>query len=136
MIYVPTEWKDGDVVTADKLNHLEQGIAGLVGVDGDPFFVIHCVRAYQEDPVWDYVETFDKTFADVKTAIENDYFPVLAYEDKEEDISQYQVYYLSKIVLNSGEPIGFYFLMPYEAKYLSSGYTVSESGWEIYPDVG
>ena len=27
MTYTPTEWKTGDVVTAEKLNKMEQGIA-------------------------------------------------------------------------------------------------------------
>lgn len=27
MAYTPTNWQDGDIITADKLNHLEQGIA-------------------------------------------------------------------------------------------------------------
>lgn len=27
MSYTPTEWKDGDVITAVRLNHLEQGVA-------------------------------------------------------------------------------------------------------------
>lgn len=28
MSYTPTEWKTGDVITADKLNNIEDGIAG------------------------------------------------------------------------------------------------------------
>ena len=46
MAYTPTEWKDGDVITAVRLNHLEQGVAnnqvgppgpqGPMGPKGDP----------------------------------------------------------------------------------------------------
>lgn len=32
MAYTPTEWKKGDVVTSDKLNKLEQGVASGGGV--------------------------------------------------------------------------------------------------------
>lgn len=28
MSYTPTEWKTGDVITAEKLNNMEQGVAG------------------------------------------------------------------------------------------------------------
>lgn len=45
MAYTPTTWSDGDVITADKLNKLEQGVkneqvgpagpAGAVGPKGD-----------------------------------------------------------------------------------------------------
>lgn len=31
MSYIPTEWKTGDVVTAEKLNKLESGVAGSGG---------------------------------------------------------------------------------------------------------
>ena len=46
MAYTPTTWSDGDVITADKLNKLEQGVkneqvgpagpAGPAGAKGDP----------------------------------------------------------------------------------------------------
>lgn len=35
MAYIPTAWKDGDTITADKLNKLEQGVtSGQVGPPG------------------------------------------------------------------------------------------------------
>lgn len=37
MAYTPTEWRDGDVITAVRLNHLEQGVANnQVGPPGPP----------------------------------------------------------------------------------------------------
>lgn len=40
MAYTPTQWKDGDVISADRLNKLEQGVAneqaGPAGPKGDP----------------------------------------------------------------------------------------------------
>lgn len=40
MAYEPTVWKDGDVITADKMNKLEQGVkneqVGPQGPKGDP----------------------------------------------------------------------------------------------------
>lgn len=32
MSYTPTEWATGDVITAEKLNKMEQGIAGIAGI--------------------------------------------------------------------------------------------------------
>ena len=29
MIYIPTEWKNGDMITAEKLNNIEDGITGM-----------------------------------------------------------------------------------------------------------
>lgn len=37
MAYSPTKWADGDVITADKLNKLEQGVGTTKGDKGDPF---------------------------------------------------------------------------------------------------
>lgn len=37
MAYVKTDWQTGDIITADLLNHMEQGIADYqVGPKGDP----------------------------------------------------------------------------------------------------
>lgn len=40
MAYIPTQWQDGDLVTADRLNKMEQGVAnkqiGPPGPKGDP----------------------------------------------------------------------------------------------------
>ena len=34
MAYTPTTWNDGDVITADKLNKLEQGVKRTEGRKG------------------------------------------------------------------------------------------------------
>lgn len=40
MTYTPTQWHDGDTITAEKMNHLEQGVAqqqtGPAGPAGAP----------------------------------------------------------------------------------------------------
>lgn len=40
MAYIPTIWEDGDVITAERLNHLEQGVRneqqGPPGPQGEP----------------------------------------------------------------------------------------------------
>lgn len=30
MTYIKTEWQTGDVITAEKLNHIEDGLADLI----------------------------------------------------------------------------------------------------------
>ena len=32
MAYIPTEWETGDIITAEKLNKLENGVAAIAGV--------------------------------------------------------------------------------------------------------
>ena len=35
MAYTPTTWNDGDVITAEKMNKLEQGVKDNVGPKGE-----------------------------------------------------------------------------------------------------
>ena len=61
MSYTPTTWANGDVVTATKLNKIEQGIANGGGV----FLVTFTLQSNQ------YQYLADKTYGEIKTAIDN-----------------------------------------------------------------
>ena len=81
MSYTPTEWKSGDVVTSQKLNKMEAGIAAA---GGGGVLVVH---AY-----WDAGETgatLDKTYAEIHTAIQNG--PVFVYLYLPNDESSYTI---------------------------------------------
>lgn len=70
MSYTPTEWKTGDVITADKLNNMESGIA-YSGV-----FVITATNvASKSNPQTQ--PTLDKTFLEITDAIKAGKVPVL-----------------------------------------------------------
>lgn len=55
MSYTPTEWKAGDVITSEGLNHMEQGIAGAGG--GASVLIVH-----------DNEDTLDKTWQEMHDA--------------------------------------------------------------------
>lgn len=57
MAYTPTEWKKGDVVTSEKLNKLEGGVAGA---GGQLFVDITFAQ--------DYSGTLSETFGTIKEA--------------------------------------------------------------------
>jgi hypothetical protein len=57
MAYTPTEWKAGDVITAEKLNNMEDGIVGA----GRALMV----TATSETDV----PTFNKTLGEIKAAV-------------------------------------------------------------------
>lgn len=66
MSYTPTVWQTGDIVTAEKLNHAENGIANAgsaliatVSPLGDTSSVI------------EYQSALDKTFTEIYTALSN-----------------------------------------------------------------
>lgn len=64
MSYTPTEWKTGDVITADKLNNMEGGIAGAGGL-----FVINATNPPSgQNP--STTPELDKTYSEIKTAIQ------------------------------------------------------------------
>lgn len=69
MAYEPTNWKKGDVVTAAKLNKLENGVSNVGGV-----LVAHITEV-----------GFDKTWSEVVSAVKNDnvVFAVESYNENE-----------------------------------------------------
>ena len=63
MAYTKQTWQTGEVITADKLNYMEDGIAESPNIT-----VVHFIIDYEQSPV---AVTADKTFSELKTAIEN-----------------------------------------------------------------
>ena len=61
--YTPTEWATGDVITADKLNHMEEGIEASFS-DGN-FVPIFTFQNGDQTAV-----TCDKTYEEVRAAVE------------------------------------------------------------------
>ena len=62
MSYEKHTWKNGEVITADKLNNIEEGISG--GGSGGGSLVIHATTEGT-------IETFDKTCAEVLEAFQS-----------------------------------------------------------------
>lgn len=61
--YTPTEWATGDVITADKLNHMEEGIEAS---SSDEFIPIFTIRY---DSTGKATATCDKTYEEILAAI-------------------------------------------------------------------
>lgn len=59
MSYEPTNWQTGDIVTAEKLNKLENGVASGI-------LVVNMVLDEDMD-----VPMLDKTYAEIESALEN-----------------------------------------------------------------
>lgn len=72
MSYEKQTWQTGDVVTSAKLNHMEDGIAAGGGV-----FVVHAVYDEQIEK-----EVFDKTYAEVISAVQSGLFPLIINADE------------------------------------------------------
>ena len=49
MAYTPTEWQSGDIVTSEKLNKIENGIAGAGGGGLPDLFSINVARDLNDD---------------------------------------------------------------------------------------
>ena len=64
MAYTPTNWQNGDVITADKLNKLENGVASAGGGSEELLVTFTIVNGDE-----DYELSADKTFAEVSYAI-------------------------------------------------------------------
>ena len=67
MSYNKTTWANGDVITAEKLNNIEDGIAGAGGGDGG-IYIIHAESSSTDN---DFSVTVEENVADIKNAIES-----------------------------------------------------------------
>lgn len=72
MSYIPTEWKTGDIVTAEKLNKLEEGVAS--GGGGGGALIVKCTgtavyEAEDDNSYWNI--PLDTSFADIFAAMES-----------------------------------------------------------------
>lgn len=79
MSYEPTNWQTGDVVTSQKLNKLEQGVADAGG--GGGFLVVNMTMT-------DTALTLDKTWQEIWDAVPS----VLFMDASEEDKTVYMLY--------------------------------------------
>ncbi len=61
MSYTKQTWANGDVITADKLNHIEDGLA-----DNSTELVVHAINHPEDE-----VTVLDKTFGEIRTAVNN-----------------------------------------------------------------
>ena len=59
MAYTPTEWKSGDVITAEKLNNIEEGISN------SNIFIVN-ISAHGSGG--SYTVTSDKTYTEIRAA--------------------------------------------------------------------
>ena len=91
MSYEKNIWKTGDIVTSEKLNHIEQGIeAGGSSGGGGGMFIISTTDYDEEEGTWSKI---DKNFQEIQTAIDNGQMPILLVRDS--GIVEY-VYHLSR----------------------------------------
>ncbi len=88
MSYEKNTWATGDVVTSEKLNHMEDGIAEG-GSGGTP--IINTTRTAGSD--YSTVFTFDKTFAEVKAMLDAGQIPVVKCVYETEDRTMYYPVY-------------------------------------------
>lgn len=70
MPYTPTEWSRGDVVTSEKLNKLEQGVAEAGGGSGGGFLKVGI----------DDEDALDKTWKEIHDALLAGYYVVISFE--------------------------------------------------------
>lgn len=110
-MYTPTEWKKGDIVTSEKLNKLEQGVANAV--------LVANTIVTGEDP--DLTFTLDKTWQEIADA---DFCVIRSTEEISEETS----YVIFDCVARAGTESGTYTV----AGMSGSGYaTDSPDGYPI-----
>lgn len=76
MAYTKTNWQNGDVITAAKLNKMEQGVASIAHA----LYPIN-VEVTGGELSGTVIFTADKTYAEALAAIENGKLPIYIFHD-------------------------------------------------------
>lgn len=87
MSYDPTNWKAGDVISSQKLNKLEQGVADAGG--GGGALVVHIQKEVISEDETHY--TADKTAGEIKAALESGQVVSFPYTLAGDEETQYYV---------------------------------------------
>lgn len=87
MTYTPTEWKNGDVITAEKLNKIEEGVSGN---NSDLFMLVNAETIYN-----DILTTIDKTFDEITNFIIKGGTVMMRLVNKNPNAPYWAAYYLS-----------------------------------------
>lgn len=74
MAYEPTIWETGDVITADKLNKIEQGLAAAETLVDHPIVVLHADAEGALDRTWqdiaDLIDDGKAVFVDLHALVD------------------------------------------------------------------
>ena len=92
MSYDPTNWKAGDVISSQKLNKLEQGVADAGG--GGGALVVHIQKEVISEDETHY--TADKTAGEIKAALESGQGVVIPFVTETPVGTMYSVSYNNK----------------------------------------
>ena len=126
MSYTPTEWADGDVITAEKLNNIESGISEAEGGSGG----ILIINETEVDDSHGNGLILDKTWQEIFDAIYEDHTP--CYIFFEETVTDNHNTYLNIItevfsLVNTGQ----YPSTQYSVTTLSNQYSATSA--DDYP---
>ena len=90
MSYTPTEWKSGDVITSEKLNNLEQGVADASGGGGGALVI--------DLEVTGSAMTLNKTWQEIFNTISGGTFAFV----RNVDTDDIMLYNLEEIYIDNG----------------------------------
>lgn len=85
MAYVPTTWATGDIITAEKLNNIENGIESA----NNSLFIITVTNLNREQGTF----TIDKTWNELKAAYENGKHVIMRYSPVTTPVSVIYLFY-------------------------------------------
>lgn len=94
MAYSPTEWHNGDIISAEKLNKLENGVAN--GSASSGLFPI--TLTWNAD--WS-IATLNKTFSEIKTALQSGLFPFVTSVSEDSGSYSLDIYSLEQIGIDT-----------------------------------
>lgn len=88
MSYIPTEWQTGDIVTAEKLNKLEEGVASGGGGGGGLLEVVN--------PASGVYTLGGMSYNDVRALLLQGIIPIAHYTEDDHVFAEFSVFYNTK----------------------------------------
>ena len=109
MAYVRHEWACEEMVTSEKLNNIEDGVAEALACGGSASFIVNITESEETcEGGDDHRMQMDKTYAEIVAALNSGYMPMLISYDSGSD------FYVLPIITDFGYVDGEYVVWVYE----------------------
>lgn len=137
MSYTPTEWSNGDVITAEKLNKLENGVADC-GESSSELLMVHITQTIEYDSEMEQdviIYEYDKTGAEILEALQS-HKSVIFHETFSGSHTESWYYPTSLEPNGADEIITNWKLQIGRFSYSTRAYTMGFTIYEIFIDDG
>jgi len=137
MGYQRNYWSDGDIITAEKMNNLEEAVAaGSSGESGSNFYdgYIKLYHGSGSDAEWE-IEILYGNFAAIKEKLDNDLCPNILVSYVNRQVHRIANSNAISIYSHEEDSIAFIVQLPYQSNVSGSQFTTEFFSWTIDDEI-